>query len=226
MIQFSDPDSKTAVEATFKLAGIATLNSAMAAHSPRTASLAEGIAARSDWIAVLRAANPDRLPSFSAALESLGSKTFQSYRPRGAHKKGTNPEAVRITDWFFRQIEIFWQSVIDRNRKIPPTPDHVRFYLLSPENRLRGSEWAKKLFDSLPKENGVPFEVFDGGIKQAFFESQLPKIRRPKPDRAKKGFVKFAGERFNPLLKSERQAAERSYEILMRERIQKNISSH
>lgn len=224
MIQFGDPDSKTAVEATFALAHIATHHSAMAAHSPRTAPVAASIAKRMDSIAVLKAGNPRNLPWYSQALDQLSLKTFHSYKPRGPHKKGANTEAIEIGQWVENRIRAFWPGVISRDRRIPPIPDDVRTSLLAPENRLDGRKWAEALLNDLPREplKPSPFEVYDEGSNQKFFERQVPARKRPNADGVRAGFVKFAGERFTPLLKAEAEQAEIAFQFLLRERNQTN----
>jgi hypothetical protein len=227
MIQFGDPDSKLAVEATFSLAHIATHHSALAAHNPRTASVALSTAKRMDSIAVLRAGNSKNLPWYSKALDQLTSKTFHSYKSRGPHRKGANIRDIEMGQWVEDRIHTFWPGVISRGRRIPHIPDQVRVVLLSPRNRLNGRKWAGALLDDLPKEpnSSNPFEVYDQGKNQAFFERQVPERKNPNADRVRAGFVKFAGERFYPLLKAEVEQAESSYTLLMRELCQTNITS-
>jgi hypothetical protein len=217
-----------AVAAMFRLARSATMNCAMAAHNPRTAALAQEAASRMDWIAVLRG-NPDRLPWFAGALARLD--TFHTYRPRGPHKKAsgterTDPKAGLATaEWLMERIVGFWRGVVSRGLRIPPIPDEVRARLLAPKYRLKGREWAKALYDNLPKEpnSSQPFEVY--GFGRAYFERAAPRRKRPNADLVAVGFIKLAGERFTPLLKREVKQAESSYHLMMRERGQKNIGS-
>jgi hypothetical protein len=178
-----------------------------------------------DSIAVLRAGNPKNLPWYSHALDRLVPKTFHFFRSRGPHKKGANPRDAEMGQWVENRIHAFWPDVISRNRRIPPIPDEVRARLLAPENRLNGRKWAEALLDDLPKEstNPNPFEIYDKGENQLFFERKVPERKRPGADRVRAGFVKFAGERFYPLLKAEAEQAESAFQLLMKERSQTNI---
>jgi len=216
-----------AVAAMFKLASSATVNCAMAAHSPRTIAYAQEAASRSDWIPVLKG-NPKRLPWFAEALNRL--ETFQTYRSRGPHKKAGDNERGDLTadqalaEWTLARISEFWRGVISRSARIPPIPDSVRVDLLGRKNRLDGRKWAESLLEHLPKEpnNPYPFEVYDRGSKQAFFERQVPERKKSGSDRVCAGFVKYVGERFQPHLEHEIKMAEISYQKLRRERSQTN----
>jgi hypothetical protein len=226
-IQFNGPDVELAVRALFKLASNATLLCAMAASNPRTSEFAQKAARRMELIAVLKG-NPRRLPSFSGALSRL--KTFNTYHPRGPHKKAsgeqrTNLDSERATaEWLNGIIETFWRGVVSRSLCIPPIPDEVRVRLLAPETRLNGREWAKALLDNLPKDSsGRSVEIY--GFARGFFERRASTRKRPDADVVAVGFIKFSGERFNPLLKQEAEQAESAYQILTRERDQTNIQS-
>jgi hypothetical protein len=195
IVQNKRPGADEAVAATLALASRATLDFAFAANTPETNSLARKAASKQDFVPVLKG----RVPPTADCLNNL--KTFLTYRPRPRRKEVSEREryAIAMLDSDIRE---FWRSVVSPRNNMPPIAASVRASLLSPDNRLNATAWAKALL-AWREERGLGFMLDEDGPLRDICSRMNRPGKRLDSDPVRAGFIKLAREHFVPLLKHE-----------------------